>query len=221
MTAFMVSGNSVPRPDHRQLTDEHARCTENDHQRQQCLQAGHGDRRVRPFGLKEQRFGLLFGAVAGVAHLGPRVRSVREQEQPAAKGLDGEGHEPERDLAAEDQQEPALIAAQTLRIEIDWPRRAAGEQQHQPDHRIGDGCQHQRAAQCRADANVPGGGILTHDHRDESDHAFGQCGAEGREHRADRVLRHAGHAPHPLHAVDEVLAGPIDDTGREEQDDEC
>ncbi len=94
---------------------------------------------------------------------------------------------------------------------------AAGEQEHDAHDGVGNGGQNQGAAQGSADTDVLLLGILAEHDSDKSDDAFGECGAEGSQDCPDRVLGDAGLVADPLHTVNEVFAGPVHETGGEQQ----
>jgi hypothetical protein len=77
---------------------------------------------------------------------------------------------------------------------------------------ISHGGEHQRAAECCADADVLRRPLAEH-HGDKGDDAFRQGRAEGGEHGADGAAGHAEAKADPFHAVDEVFAGEVDDNG--------
>ena len=58
--------------------------------------------------------------------------------------------------------------------------------------------------------------VAEHD-RNEGDDAFGECSAERGENCPDGVLRDARLMTDPLHTVNEVLAGPVHETGGDQQ----
>ncbi len=202
------------------MPDEQLRGAEDRQQGQHGLHAGPEEGRVGIFRAQLERLQLEPVVLILVPHLAPQIHGVGQQEGDTQQRLDGEGDQAQRDLEDEDHQEPGLVAPQTLAIEGEdggAGAPAAGEDA-QPDHGIGDGGQHQRAAERGADADILGRRVMAEGHRHQGDHALRQGGAEGGEDRADRGLADAGLAPDPFHAVDEIFAGDIDRAGGEEQE---
>jgi len=94
--------------------------------------------------------------------------------------------------------------------------QAMREQQHDAHHGVGDGADHERAAECGADADVTPLGA-TEQHGDQGDHTLRQGRAGGGQDGADRQRSDLQPDSKPLHGVDEPLAGEVDHHGAAEQ----
>ena len=93
-------------------------------------------------------------------------------------------------------------------------------QQGQADDGIGQGRQHQRAAESRPDADLPLGVSLAEGRRHQGDDALGQRRSEGGEHGSGRRLAQGEATADPFDPVHEELAGDIDGARRGQQQDD-
>src|SRR3954471_23004804 len=129
-----------------------------------------------------------------MAYFSPGVSRVSREKQPAEPGLEGEGNKPQGNLADENQQEPALIPAQSLPIDVDGHvgRLTSREKQHDADNGVSNGGQDKRATQGRANTNVLRFRAGPEHDSDEGNDTLRKGSAKSRQHRADRVLGNAG-----------------------------
>ncbi len=220
---IQLGRHAEPRPQRAQLGHEDARGAEDHREGDEALQrrqrqAWHGAMRR-----EAQRCRRRLGRIAPAPRLLAEIGGIGEEEGGPQPGLEREGHDAENELRHEDDEEPALVVAEMPVIHIEpaaVAKAPAAEEQGPADDGIGDGAEHERPAECRADADVLLGGAIAEGDGDEGDDALGQGGAEGREDGARRLLREIEPVPHPLDAVHEELAGGIDRRGRKQQEDE-
>src|SRR5208337_2385059 len=150
----------------------------------------------------------------------PEVGGVRSKENQSTPGLCGESHETKSDLSSEDHEEPALIPAKVLMIDVKKCRSPSGSacEERPAHHGVRNRSKDQRPAQRGPDADLLLGWGFPEDHGNKGHHAFGKRGAEGGKDRSRCLLAEIESVAGPLHAVYEVFAGQIDQNGRAEEE---